>query len=290
MPMAALLQFTPLYHAFHDMHGVHTEVCVCVIVGLYVMLAWSGDRGTGMEARNGTQGAGEVLVLFYTYILLWTANLNAYQPSNNYNYWLSIRPQIKSCSHNFFKWWPFNPQSNLPLLSSHRPCWPRRWLIPIPPPPPTSKLGHTASETCIPPPPPTSKLGHTASKTCIPPPPPTSKLGHTASKTYSCMGVFQDCVLTITYVNCHCTGHRKRHSVFNELSLAVVIHYLFYIVLVFVASPESYRSTGPHETVGDCDSVSTINTVTGLVSTVWVNPHNLSVKSAKSLYTCTAFT
>ncbi|XP_064388139.1 uncharacterized protein LOC135336304 [Halichondria panicea] len=116
MPMAALLQFTPLYHAFHDMHGVHTEVCVCVIVGLYVMLAWSGDRGTGMEARNGTQGA----------------------------------------------------------------------------------------------------------------------------------------------------GHRKRHSVFNELSLAVVIHYLFYIVLVFVASPESYRSTGPHETVGDCDSVSTINTVTGL--------------------------
>ncbi len=59
MPMAALLQFTPLYHAFHDLHDVHTEVCVCVIVALYIILAWSGDRGTGMEARNGTHGVGE---------------------------------------------------------------------------------------------------------------------------------------------------------------------------------------------------------------------------------------
>ncbi len=59
MPMAALLQFTPLYHAFHDLHDVHTEVCVCVIVALYIILAWSGDRGTGMEARNGNHGVGE---------------------------------------------------------------------------------------------------------------------------------------------------------------------------------------------------------------------------------------
>ncbi len=56
MPLAAMLQFTPLYHYFHDLHNVHTEVCVCAFVGLYSILAWTGDRGTGMEARTHNTG------------------------------------------------------------------------------------------------------------------------------------------------------------------------------------------------------------------------------------------
>ncbi len=53
MPLATLLQFIPLYHTFHDLYAVHTEVCVVVLLGLYIVLAWIGDRNTGMEPRQG---------------------------------------------------------------------------------------------------------------------------------------------------------------------------------------------------------------------------------------------
>ena len=60
-------------------------------------------------------------------------------------------------------------------------------------------------------------------------------------------------------------SRKKASSWFDELSASVLIHYLFYIVLVFAASPESYRSLGPHETVGSCNQTKFISTVTGMV-------------------------
>ena len=62
-----------------------------------------------------------------------------------------------------------------------------------------------------------------------------------------------------------CIGSKGKRPRLDELSLAVLIHYLFYIFLVFVGNPESYRSTGPHEPIGDCDSISYINTISGTV-------------------------
>ena len=49
MPMAVIFQFIPFYHVLHDLFSVHTEVCVWVLIGLYVMLAWIGERRS-----NGT--------------------------------------------------------------------------------------------------------------------------------------------------------------------------------------------------------------------------------------------
>ena len=72
-------------------------------------------------------------------------------------------------------------------------------------------------------------------------------------------------------------GVKSKRSRFDELSLAVLMHYLFYIALMFMAAPESYCSTGPHEPVGDCDSISYINTVSGTVSDSPPSPPPLSL-------------
>lgn len=46
------------------------------------------------------------------------------------------------------------------------------------------------------------------------------------------------------------------------------MHFIFYIVLVLLANPESYRSTGPHQEIGDCDHVTYVNTILGQVGLV----------------------
>ena len=55
MPVAVVFQFLPFYHVFHDLYGVHTEVCVGVMVALYAIIAWSGDRVNVPEARPSQQ-------------------------------------------------------------------------------------------------------------------------------------------------------------------------------------------------------------------------------------------
>ena len=123
------------------MFAVHTEICVLVLVGLYFILAWNGDRHAGMEARQNQTAGNGVPVPFWS--------------------------------------------------------------------------------------------------------------------TYS-MSVF---------LSPHPSGRKNKwFSLFDEISLSVLIHYAFYIVLVFVADPASYRSTGPHETIGDCNKTSNVNTVAGIVS------------------------
>ena len=56
MATAVVFQFIPIYHLFHNFYGVHTEVCVFLMIGLYVMMAWSGDRTNNLEARPQQQG------------------------------------------------------------------------------------------------------------------------------------------------------------------------------------------------------------------------------------------
>lgn len=43
MPLG-ILQFIPLYHPLHDSLGIHTEVCVLLFLGLYILIVWSADR------------------------------------------------------------------------------------------------------------------------------------------------------------------------------------------------------------------------------------------------------
>jgi len=46
---------------------------------------------------------------------------------------------------------------------------------------------------------------------------------------------------------------KKKKNWFDELCLLVVVHYAFYMVIVFLADPENIRATGLHEPIGPCD-------------------------------------
>ena len=55
------------------------------------------------------------------------------------------------------------------------------------------------------------------------------------------------------------------------------MHFIFYIALILLANPENYRSTGPHQEIGDCDHVTYVNTILGQVSVV--NKSRISIYS-----------
>lgn len=78
---------------------------------------------------------------------------------------------------------------------------------------------------------------------------------------------------TFTYILlfsfCISPGSRSRHHGYlDEVALGLLMHFIFYIALVLLANPENYRSTGPHQEIGDCDHVTYINTILGQVGLV----------------------
>lgn len=55
-PLAVATQFMPLYHVLHDLNGIHTEVVVYIILGVYIVIAWIGDRHREAEVRPAAKG------------------------------------------------------------------------------------------------------------------------------------------------------------------------------------------------------------------------------------------
>lgn len=53
---------------------------------------------------------------------------------------------------------------------------------------------------------------------------------------------------------------------FNEIMLALLIHYCVYIFLVFTAKPENQVVDGLHETIGPCQETTPVYTAFGHVS------------------------
>ena len=39
-----VVQFVFIYHPLHDTFGIHTEVCVMMLVVIYGSIVWMGDR------------------------------------------------------------------------------------------------------------------------------------------------------------------------------------------------------------------------------------------------------
>ena len=56
-PLAVVTQFIPFYHILHDLYGVHSEVVVFIILGLYIVIAWIGDRHRETETKPAAKGA-----------------------------------------------------------------------------------------------------------------------------------------------------------------------------------------------------------------------------------------
>lgn len=56
---------------------------------------------------------------------------------------------------------------------------------------------------------------------------------------------------------------------FNEIMLALLIHYCVYIFLVFTAKPQNQVADGLHETIGPCQETTPVYTAFGHVSYHW---------------------
>jgi len=54
---------------------------------------------------------------------------------------------------------------------------------------------------------------------------------------------------------------------FDEIPLAICVHYMFYMILVIVADPVNIVSEGLHQPIGPCDEVQKVQTPTGKVLT-----------------------
>ena len=72
MPVAAFTQFIPLYHFFHDFHGVHTGLCLVVMLALYLLLVWTGDRqiGTATKTSQISSGTSSVYIVHWGPVLI----------------------------------------------------------------------------------------------------------------------------------------------------------------------------------------------------------------------------
>ena len=58
-----VLQFAPIYHPLHDVFGIHTEVCVLILVVLYVLIVWSSDRHPSPQARSSKNRGNKKVLL-----------------------------------------------------------------------------------------------------------------------------------------------------------------------------------------------------------------------------------
>ena len=57
MPLAVVLQIMPFYNILHDHFAIHTEVCAFLVIGLYVLIVWSGDRN---KSNSVIRGGGQI--------------------------------------------------------------------------------------------------------------------------------------------------------------------------------------------------------------------------------------
>ncbi|XP_006811972.1 uncharacterized protein LOC100378455 [Saccoglossus kowalevskii] len=96
-PLGAL-QFVLLYHPLHDNLHIHTEVCVFILVAIYICIVWNADRNPddGARPKKGKKWLDEIGLLvslhFMLYILL-TVNskpenirsIGLHEPTGNCN-------------------------------------------------------------------------------------------------------------------------------------------------------------------------------------------------------------
>lgn len=84
MPLG-VLQFVPVYHPLHDSFGIHSEVCVLMLISVYIFIVWTADRNPPFSARSFTRigtDSFEIVVgvllhySFYIYLVLFS------QPQN----------------------------------------------------------------------------------------------------------------------------------------------------------------------------------------------------------------
>ncbi|XP_077999524.1 uncharacterized protein LOC144452325 [Glandiceps talaboti] len=72
-PLGAI-QFIILYHSLHDNAHIHTEVCVLLLVAIYIGTVWSADRNPSENARKGKgkkNWLDEIGIIVYLHFVLY---------------------------------------------------------------------------------------------------------------------------------------------------------------------------------------------------------------------------
>ena len=64
MPLG-VMQFIPVYHPLHDSLGIHSEVCVLMLLAVYMLVVWSADRYPFETARVHSN-IGQLFVIFHS--------------------------------------------------------------------------------------------------------------------------------------------------------------------------------------------------------------------------------
>ncbi|XP_067142696.1 uncharacterized protein [Centruroides vittatus] len=69
-----VIQFMLLYHSLHDLFKIHSEICVLLLVSLYLIIVWTADRNPSANARSekGNQSDEVSAVISLLYITLAT--------------------------------------------------------------------------------------------------------------------------------------------------------------------------------------------------------------------------
>ena len=67
MPLG-VMQFIPVYHPLHDSLGIHSEVCVLMLVVVYMLVVWSADRYPFETARAHSY-IGQLSEVFFVKVL-----------------------------------------------------------------------------------------------------------------------------------------------------------------------------------------------------------------------------
>ena len=55
MAVAVVFQIMPFYNILHDHYDIHTEVCVMLVIGLYIIIVWTGDKNKANTGKQGTR-------------------------------------------------------------------------------------------------------------------------------------------------------------------------------------------------------------------------------------------
>ncbi|KAK2160483.1 hypothetical protein LSH36_132g01073 [Paralvinella palmiformis] len=78
------LQFIPIYHTLHDKYHIHTEVCVFLLIGVYMLMWWTGDRHPEHDARTLPNKGwfDELALVIYLHYFLYMLLVFIDEPQN----------------------------------------------------------------------------------------------------------------------------------------------------------------------------------------------------------------
>ncbi|RUS74092.1 hypothetical protein EGW08_018155 [Elysia chlorotica] len=95
MPLG-ILQFVPVYHPLHDSMGIHSEVCVLLLLAVYALIVWSADRTPYEGARLSSSSFSAITLLIHLHYAFYVYLVFNAKPEGERSY--GLHQQIGNCN------------------------------------------------------------------------------------------------------------------------------------------------------------------------------------------------